>query len=179
MQPEQARFLFSYLLPQLKSEKAVTSRILASVPQDQADYQPDPKAMSALQLARHLVLCEIWFLDAIITGQFEDILPAAEDFETPGKIVRWYEDNFARRMPLLEALPGEQLATPVDYIGLRNDPAVAYLNIAIRHSVHHRGQLSAYLRAMGASVPAIYVESADEPYPPADGSTATVPPPAF
>jgi hypothetical protein len=36
----------------------------------------------------------------------------------------------------------------------------------IRHSVHHRGQLSAYLRPMGAKVPAIYVESGDEPYPP-------------
>ena len=44
------------------------------------------------------------------------------------------------------------LATSVDWIGLRKDPAVAYLNIAIRHSVHHRGQLSAYLRPMGARV---------------------------
>jgi uncharacterized damage-inducible protein DinB len=41
---------------------------------------------------------------------------------------------------------------------------VAYLNIAIRHAVHHRGQLSTYLRAMGAKVPAIYLASADEPF---------------
>jgi hypothetical protein len=37
------------------------------------------------------------------------------------------------------------LTTPVDFIGLRNDPAVSYLNIAIRHSVHHRGLRSYYL----------------------------------
>jgi uncharacterized damage-inducible protein DinB len=85
-------------------------------------------------------------------------------------------------MPLLEELSAEELGTPVDFLGLRNDPAVAYLNIAIRHSVHHRGQLSAYLRPMGAKVPAIYVESADEPYPPtAECTSAGIEhrPPAF
>ncbi len=80
----------------------------------------------------------------------------------------------------LEGLSGEQLSTPVDFLGLRTDPAVAYLNIAMRHSVHHRGQLSTYLRPMGAKVPAIYMESADEPYPPNPGSmTENGPPPAF
>jgi hypothetical protein len=39
--------------------------------------------------------------------------------------------------------------------------------------------VSAYLRPMGVKVPAIYVESADEPYPPADGTTSADPPPAF
>jgi uncharacterized damage-inducible protein DinB len=91
----------------------------------------------------------------------------------------WYQECFARHMPLIEALSGDDLATRVDYIGLRNDPAVAYLNIAIRHSIHHRGQLSAYLGTMGAKVPAIYVESADEPYPPNDGDIPAQSPPAF
>lgn len=74
-------------------------------------------------------------------------------------------------------LSAGDLAKELDYIGLRKDPAVAYLNIAIRHTVHHRGQLSAYLRGMGAGVPAIYVESADEPYPSIDGSVVV--PPSF
>jgi uncharacterized damage-inducible protein DinB len=84
-------------------------------------------------------------------------------------------------MLLLKELSDEDLATHVDFIGLRKDPAVAYLNIAIRHSVHHRGQLSTYLRLMGARVPAIYVESADEPF--SGEETGTLPaekrPPAF
>ncbi|HEY4051938.1 MAG TPA: DinB family protein [Acidobacteriaceae bacterium] len=84
-------------------------------------------------------------------------------------------------MVLLDALSGEDLTAPVDFIGLRNDPAVAYLKIAIRHTVHHRGQLSAYLRPMGAKVPAIYIESADEPYTASDESAPTrkQSPPAF
>jgi uncharacterized damage-inducible protein DinB len=70
----------------------------------------------------------------------------------------------------------------VPWLGLRNDPAVAYLNIAIRHTVHHRGQLSAYLRPMGARVPAIYVASADEPFDASAeeiASGAVARPPAF
>jgi uncharacterized damage-inducible protein DinB len=40
-------------------------------------------------------------------------------------------------------------------------PAVQFLSLAVKHSVHHRGQLSAYLRAMGGKVPGIYGPSAD------------------
>jgi hypothetical protein len=68
-------------------------------------------------------------------------------------------------MAILKNLSNKDLATPVDFIGLRKDPAVTYLNIAIRHSVHHRGQLSAYLRPMGARVPAIYVEDGRQSCP--------------
>jgi uncharacterized damage-inducible protein DinB len=124
----------------------------------------------------------MWFLDAVIHRRFgETMLPPAE-VKTCRDVAQWYEQSFVQRLPLLEALSGEDLKTPVDFIGLRNDPAVAYMNIAIRHSVHHRGQISTYLRAMGAKVPAIHVESSDEPYPPVAGSAAAENgqrPPAF
>jgi uncharacterized damage-inducible protein DinB len=163
MQPEQAKFLLGFLIPQLKSEQMITKKILSAIPPDQGEYQPDPKCMSSFKLAWHLAATEVWFLDAVIDLVFkEDDSPMPSGLKTGGDVARWYDENFARRIPRLEALSGEHLITPVDYIGLRNDPAVAYLSLAIRHSVHHRGQLSAYLRPMGAKVPAIYVESADE-----------------
>ena len=49
-------------------------------------------------------------------------------------------------------------------MGAFNFPAVIYLSFLIRHQVHHRGQLSVYLRPMGAKVPAIYGGSFDEPW---------------
>ena len=49
----------------------------------------------------------------------------------------------------------------VDFRGIFQLPAVAYLQTAQIHSIHHRGQLSMYLRPMGAKVPAIYGESYD------------------
>ena len=181
MRPDDAKFLLTFLLPQLKSEQIIRKKILSAVVSDQGDYKPHAKCRSALKLAWHLAVCEIWFLDAIIHRHFGETAPMPGGMQTGRDVAQWYDENFAQRMSLLEALSGEELATPVDFIGLRNDPAVAYLNIAIRHSVHHRGQLSAYLRPMGATVPAIYVESADEPFPPtAESPTAGKhQPPAF
>jgi uncharacterized damage-inducible protein DinB len=181
MTPEQAGFLFEFLLPQLESEQNITRKIMSSVPLEKGGFRPEPKSRSAFELARHIAVCELWFLDAVINRRFGEVSPPSGAVSTCQEIAQWYAENFASRMPVLKGLSNEDLATQVDYIGLRNDPAVAYLNIAIRHSVHHRGQLSAYLRLMGARVPAIYVESADEPF---DGDdTSTLPPeqrpPAF
>ena len=166
MQPDQAKFLLGFLLPRLKSEQATTKKILSAVPPDKGDYTPHPKSMSSLKLSRHIAATEMWFLDAVIEHVFKEEVSSPSELHPGADIARWYDENFARRLPRLEALSGEHLATPVDYLGLLNDPAVAYLSFAIRHSVHHRGQLSAYLRPMGAKVPAIYVESADEPFQP-------------
>ncbi len=178
-EPEQATFLLQFLLPQLKSEQAITHKIISAVPPDRESYRPDAKSRSAFELARHIAVTEIWFLDAVISKRFEDADGPRDSMCTCLDVAHWYAENVERRMSRLEGLPGDDLATPVDWLGLRKDPAVAYLNIAIRHSVHHRGQLSAYFRPMGARIPAIYVESADEPFPPIDGSSPKQPPPAF
>jgi uncharacterized damage-inducible protein DinB len=109
--------------------------------------------MSALELAWHVAVCEIWFLDAVIHRGFGETAPMPAGVETCQGVAEWYGAEFEKRRVLLEELSGEELVTPVEYCGgLRNDPAVAYLKIKIRHSVHHRGQLSTYLRGIGARV---------------------------
>lgn len=165
MQPTEAKILLNFFLPQLQSEQATTKKILLAIPPDQSGYKPVQACRSALGLAWHTAATEMWFLDAIIEHLFrEDDLPKPAALQTGADVARWYDENFAQRLPRLAALSGEHLATPVNYLGILNDPAVAYLSFAIRHSVHHRGYLAAYLRPMGAKVPAIYVESADEPF---------------
>jgi len=182
MRPEEAEFLRSWLLPQVRSEQAVTGRILAAIPAGQEEYRPHERNWTALRLARHLAGTEMWFLHAVIHRQFVHGQGPPADVGTGSALAAWYEAQGARRVAEIEALTGEELATPVDYLGLRNDPAVHYLSLAIRHTVHHRGQLSAYLRPMGAKVPAIYVASADEPFdasPEEIASGAVARPPAF
>jgi len=61
----------------------------------------------------------------------------------------------------LKETSGDQLVKVVDFRGILKFPAVIYLQIALSHSIHHRGQLSMYLRPMGAKVPSIYGESFD------------------
>jgi hypothetical protein len=51
--------------------------------------------------------------------------------KTGRDVAEWYEENFTQGMPLLEALSGEDLTTPVDFNGLRNDPAAAYDKFAL------------------------------------------------
>jgi uncharacterized damage-inducible protein DinB len=58
-------------------------------------------------------------------------------------------------------MSGEQLTATLDMLGAMRMPAVAFLQLALKHEVHHRGQLSAYLRAMGGKVPGIYGPSGD------------------
>ena len=182
MDPDKAKFLLQFFLPQLESEHDATISVMASVPLDNSDYKPNEKCKTALGLAWHIAAVEMWFLDAALQRRFGDTAPRPAELKTCRDVAEWYAQEFLQPLPLLSASSGEDLATPVDFIGLRNDPAVAYVNIAISHSVYHRGQLSTYLRAMGAKMPAIYVESADEPYPPTTGSAAAESgqrPPAF
>jgi uncharacterized damage-inducible protein DinB len=49
----------------------------------------------------------------------------------------------------------------IDFRGLFQLPAVTYVQVGLNHSIHHRGQLSMYLRPMGGTVPSIYGESYD------------------
>ena len=178
MEPTHARLLFDFLFPHPKTERATTRKILAAVPADRSDYAPHPNSMTALKLCGHIAGTEIWFLDGILNHYFEDDDDDDDDadaaprpkWDTPADIVRWYDDAFTNRLPRLKALSNQQLIAPVNYIGILNEPAVTYLSLAIRHSVHHRGQLSAYLRPMGATVPSIYVESGDQRFAPGESS---------
>ena len=58
-------------------------------------------------------------------------------------------------------MSGEQLTQVLDLLGLMQAPAIGWLSMAVKHSVHHRGQLSTYLRPMGGAIPGIYGPSAD------------------
>ena len=129
MQPEQARFLFNFLFPHLKTERGTTRKILASVPAGRSDYAPHAKSMTALKLCGHIAGTEIWFLDAILKHAFEDDdeTPPPK-WSTPGDVLGWYDEAFSTRAAQLEALSDQHLLTPVNYIGILNQPAVTYLD---------------------------------------------------
>ncbi len=74
----------------------------------------------------------------------------------------WYAERFEKNLDGLTKLRSEQLLKVVDFRGIFQRPAVTFLQLAMMHSIHHRGQLSTYLRPMGAKVPSIYGESYDD-----------------
>lgn len=163
LSPDQAHLILNaYALPPLLAEHGVTRRVIAAIPEDKAGYRPDEIVRSAIDLAWHIVVSETRFLEAVARGAF-DFTGAArpESVRTPSEVVDWYTEQFARNVEALRGLSGDQLVTIIDFRGLFKFPAVAYVQVGLSHSIHHRGQLSTYLRPMGARVPAIYGESHD------------------
>jgi len=164
MTADQAVFLLQnvYMGP-LKMESRTTKKIFEAVPADKADYRPDAVSKSAIELVRHIAAADNRFVETVINGVF-DTNPAMipENVKTPAEIAAWYEERFARNYEALSKLPGAQLVKIVDFRGMFQRPAVTFLMMGLHHTIHHRGQLSSYLRCMGAKVPSIYGESYDD-----------------
>jgi uncharacterized damage-inducible protein DinB len=160
MTPEQAIFLFHNALPSFENEHRLTTKVLKAIPADKAGYRPDPVAMSAFELAWHIASSETRFSRTILKGVFDSspMTPAT----TMAEVVEFYVENFKQNLSELKQLSGEQLATMIDFRGMFQMPAVEYIHFSTRHSIHHRGQLSVYLRPMGAKVPSMYGESYDD-----------------
>lgn len=160
---EQARLLVhNQVLGLLKNENRTTSSVLAAVPAAHLDYRPDPHAKSAGELLRHIASADILFLKTVIDGVFvPGGVKIPEGLTTPAEIVHWYEKEYAKNLDAVGKLSGEQLMKIVDFRGSFQRPAFTFLQMGLLHAVHHRGQLSTYLRPMGGKVPAIYGESYD------------------
>src|SRR5205807_9829531 len=112
----------------------------------------------------HVAVADLWFLDSICDGAFiydpdgENKMTAG--FTTLDDVVDFYSREFPTRVARLRSTPGAQLAKEVDFFGLMKQPAIAFVHFANNHGIHHRGQLTAYLRAMGSKVPSVYGGSA-------------------
>jgi uncharacterized damage-inducible protein DinB len=163
MTPEQGAFLLqSIFLPVYTAEHPVTKTVIAAIPPDNADYRPDSIVRNAIDLAWHIVVAEDRFMNAVAAGGFTfDNASRPEAIRTPADIVAWYSERFAANIERLKTTSVDALVVPVDFRGLFTFPAVVFLQSGISHSIHHRGQLSTYLRPMGAKVPSIYGESYD------------------
>jgi uncharacterized damage-inducible protein DinB len=163
LQPDQADFLLQGVyLPALKNEYRLTKTVIGAIPLDKGDYRPDEISKSALDLAWHIAATEMRFMGAVSAGEFDlSPNPRPDSIKNSADLTAWYTDNFDRHFEALTKLTNAQLLKIVGFRGMFQLPAVTYLNFVLHHSVHHRGQLSMYLRPMGAKVPAIYGESYD------------------
>lgn len=161
--PEQARlFVHSTVLGVLKAENRMTRSVLAAVPDTNLDYRPDPFAKSAIELLRHIASADNFFLKSVVDGAFvPGSVKIPDDRKTPQEILDWYAKEFENNFEAVSRLSGEQLIRMVNFRGMLERPAFAFLQMGLLHTVHHRGQLSTYLRPMGGKVPAIYGESYD------------------
>ncbi len=171
--PEFATAYRDMMLAGLANETKTTSKVLAAVPENCRDYRPDPNGRTAWELAWHLANTDVQFLDGIADGKFNMESPDEEHKpKSVAQLVAWYEENMKRGADRVAAMSADQLTSPIDFFGAFKFPAAFYLGFLNNHSIHHRGQLAVYLRPMGAKCPSIYGGSYDEPWVPAEASTA-------
>ena len=165
MNPEQAKAGAELIAAMWEGEFAATCQVLAAVKDDNRDYKPDPKSRSAWELATHLATADMWFIDSIVNGSFVWDAKAAKAqesrFATVADVVDFYKQTFPEKLKALRALPAEKFVEVMDFFGMMKMPRANFVAMANNHSMHHRGQLAAYLRAHGAKVPNIYGPSAD------------------
>jgi uncharacterized damage-inducible protein DinB len=165
MQTDQAMFMLQAMLPVYENEASITRKVIAAVPDEKKDYRPDDVSRSAAELVWHTVSAEMWFLNGIADANFPQTERGQpENVKTIEQIVAWYDESRAEALARLRGMSAEQLAAPIDFYGVLKLPAISYLGFALNHTIHHRGQLSVYLRPMGAKVPSIYGGSFDEPF---------------
>jgi hypothetical protein len=156
-----------FFLAQIKKEKPVFLSVIKALPEDKYDFKPNEKARDAGNIAAQLALQPVMMLMIATTGlidstknmdmpklDFDTIIPAAEkNFDDMEKSVASVTDN------AWESENGVFLYKGGKWEDKKFEMAWGFLFDAI----HHRGQLSTYLRAMGAKVPSIYGGSADVP----------------
>jgi uncharacterized damage-inducible protein DinB len=163
MTPDQAKATLEFLLGTVEQESGAMQRVLAAVPAGQEEYCPDAKCMKALDLAWHIASSEIMFLTAAARGTFEGAGDGKrpDSIRTGADVAAWYKEELPKAVAQLRALTPEQCLAELNFHNIWKMPAYAWPQVGLTHSIHHRGQLSAYLRPMGAKVPSIYGPSAD------------------
>ena len=161
------------LLPEFDHEIATTRRLLERVPEADAAWKPHAKSTSLGNLVAHVANLATWMnytLDrtalnfAPLDGSTP---PQSVGFESTAQILSVFDANAAAAHTALAAASDQDLMVPWS---LQNGehtiftlPRVAVIrSFIINHLIHHRGQLSVYLRLRDVPIPSIYGPTADE-----------------
>ena len=140
-------------------ESRTTRNVLARIPEG-SYYRPDPKSRTAQEIAWQIVCEERMIIDTLETGKFEWsplAMPA-----TMREVLEAYDNHSAGMAQRWNALPSERWEGSLEFLG-RERPAAPMAWSFLFDIVHHRGQITTYLRPMGSTGPQIYGPSADEP----------------
>jgi uncharacterized damage-inducible protein DinB len=143
----------------LTDESNTTRKVLSRIPEG-SDYKPDPKSRTAQEIAWQIVCEEKMIIDALETGKAEWAPPPAPT--TMKEVLQAYEKQSPGIVKRWEALPAERWTGLLEFFG-RQRPASPMAWSFLFDIVHHRGQITTYLRPMGSTVPQVYGPSADEP----------------
>jgi len=147
-----------------KKEAPATRKVIERIPENRCDYRADPKARTAREIAWLIVREEGSLVEGLEKGVFEWVEVPAPD--KVAEVKAEYDRQHDRLTTRLEAIAAPRWEEKLPFIfGGQEVMREVGFDMAwgfLLDQIHHRGQLSTYLRPMGARVPAIYGPSADE-----------------
>ena len=148
----------------LAHERSLFGNVLRAVTEDGLDYQPDPKARTARQLIEHLIGHNLDLLELLDDGDIHHRNQVP--FESLESAVAHFDGSFGEVISTLDRFDeGPWNETGKFYAGehlVMEAPRQQLAWMMFLDAIHHRGQLSTYLRPMGSRVPAIYGPYADD-----------------
>ncbi len=154
-------------LRKFKEEFRITMKVLKAFPKDKCELQPHEKSQTAKRVAWNLVLGPVAIQQAL-----EDTFTIPPNFpplpEQWNSVIEAFENESSKSIRMLEESNDSQLQGTVPFLTgpgqMQNIDKTDFLWFVLSDNIHHRGQLSVYLRMAGGKVPSIYGPSADEPW---------------
>ena len=164
--------LSELLLPEFEREMQTTRRVLERVPEDKRDFRPHPTSMTLDRLAGHVADLVSWATTTLRQDIF-DLAPAggpgyeALVMVSRDELLKTFDARVAEARAALEKASDDDLGKPWSLLSggqaIFSMPRIAvWRSFVMNHLVHHRGQLSVYLRMNGVPVPSLYGPSGDE-----------------
>ena len=141
------------------NESKTTLKVLSRIPEG-STYVPDAKSRTAQEIAWQIVCEEKMIVEGVESGKLEWASPQTP--ATMKEIVAVYEGQQADLARRWSRLPEARWEGKLEFFGKQHSVTVLAWEFLF-DIVHHRGQITTYLRPMGSTVPQIYGPSADEP----------------
>jgi uncharacterized damage-inducible protein DinB len=161
-----------FFVAQLEREQSLNLKVLKQVPEGKNAWKPHEKSMEFGYLAALVAQMPAWIAMMIATdGLNLDDKESSSKFqahasESSEALLKLAEDSYAKAKSALEGTNEEHLEGPWAFrmrgVDLNSGPRIGQIADTFTHMAHHRGQLTVYLRLLGAKVPSTYGPSADE-----------------
>lgn len=160
------------LLPEFDHEMATARKVIERVPEDKFGWKPHDRSMSMGRLAGHIAEMPVWGTNGIKMDSLDMAPPGGPTFESfnpksKDQLLTAFDKNVAECRAAIAGASDEEYFKNWSLLRagktLMTMPKIAVVrSFMLNHILHHRGQLSVYLRLNDIPVPSIYGPSADE-----------------
>jgi len=154
---------------ELKHESSLTKKMIERVPLDKKDWKPHEKSMTLGRLATHVAEIPHWISRVITADEFDFLVQgfSSHTAASQEELMTIFNEKLIKAITDLQTMDDESFnkiwtVRRGEQVMFNTAKKIAIRNWALNHLIHHRGQLSVYLRLLNIPVPGMYGPSADE-----------------